>query len=330
MTVESASYISQLSATLPSSTDPKSEGDDHLRLLKSVLQTQFPNLGANAVTPTAAQINDVPNKAVKTGDTYSGTHDMTAATLNVATQTASDNSTKAASTAQVQSAILASSGITASLPGQAGNAGKFLQTNGSSASWASSLPTQTGNNGKFLTTNGTTESWGSVTPSGLVLLATLTPTVAANVDFLNTFSSTYDNYLIHIDGVKPSADDALVMRLAVSGSAVSSSVYFESTNAQTSTGNTFHSIHSAFLVTSAGKGINARSEVFNANDASNGKMINTYSSFQNAATPTFYNSTSWGAAFNSSSILSGFRLYWSSASNFQATGKVRVYGYSNT
>ena len=45
------------------------------------------------------------------------------------------NTTQLATTAMVQSAILASSGITASLPSQSGNAGKFLRTNGSTASW---------------------------------------------------------------------------------------------------------------------------------------------------------------------------------------------------
>ena len=135
MSVETATYISQLNPSYPAAGDPKSEGDDHIRTVKSVLQNQFTNLGTTAVTATAAQLNDVPNKANKTGDTYSGTHDLTIATIRVATQSATDSSTLAASTAQVQAAILASSGITATLPGQGGNGGKFLQTNGTSPTW---------------------------------------------------------------------------------------------------------------------------------------------------------------------------------------------------
>jgi len=57
MTVESASYISQLNSAQPTASDNISEGDDHLRLIKSVLKTQFPNLGTTAVNPTAAQFN---------------------------------------------------------------------------------------------------------------------------------------------------------------------------------------------------------------------------------------------------------------------------------
>ena len=47
------------------------------------------------------------------------------------------------------------------LPSQTGNAGKFLTTDGTDASWAAvdALPSQTGNAGKFLTTNGTDASW---------------------------------------------------------------------------------------------------------------------------------------------------------------------------
>ena len=57
MGLETASYISQLVDTNPLATDPISQGDDHLRLIKSVLQTQFTTLGAAAVTTTAGELN---------------------------------------------------------------------------------------------------------------------------------------------------------------------------------------------------------------------------------------------------------------------------------
>lgn len=44
MTVEVASFISQFDQTLPTSTDLRSEGDNHMRLIKAVLQNQFPGL----------------------------------------------------------------------------------------------------------------------------------------------------------------------------------------------------------------------------------------------------------------------------------------------
>ena len=55
-------------------------------------------------------------------------------------------------------------GTDVALPTQTGNSGKFLTTNGSTASWANvptEIPTQTGNSGKFLTTNGSAVSWAN-------------------------------------------------------------------------------------------------------------------------------------------------------------------------
>lgn len=51
------------------------------------------------------------------------------------------------------------------LPTQTGQSGKFLTTDGSSASWATvdALPSQTGQSGKVLGTNGTTASWETPT-----------------------------------------------------------------------------------------------------------------------------------------------------------------------
>jgi hypothetical protein len=58
MGLESATYISQLVATNPLATDPISQGDDHLRLIKSVLQAQFSGLsGTTAVTADGAEMN---------------------------------------------------------------------------------------------------------------------------------------------------------------------------------------------------------------------------------------------------------------------------------
>ena len=54
--------------------------------------------------------------------------------------------------------------IPTEIPSQSGQNGKFLTTNGSSVSWATvnALPSQTGNSGKYLTTNGTSASWGEI------------------------------------------------------------------------------------------------------------------------------------------------------------------------
>lgn len=56
MSIESATYISQLNSSLPASSDPRSEGDDHLKLIKAVLKATFPNI-SGAVTTSHTALN---------------------------------------------------------------------------------------------------------------------------------------------------------------------------------------------------------------------------------------------------------------------------------
>lgn len=193
MGLETATYIDGLVVTNPTATDPKSQGDDHLRLVKSTIKNTFPNV-SGAVTPTHTELNFVdgvtsaiqgqidskgaitgqtwtgthdfpstvsfgnvssvevsyldgvtsaiqtqftnitstliPAKGAITGQTWTGTHDYTGATITVLTQSPGDNSTKAASTA-----FVIAQAFSTALPSQAGNAGKYITTNGSTASW---------------------------------------------------------------------------------------------------------------------------------------------------------------------------------------------------
>src|SRR5690606_13107244 len=83
MPVESGTYISDLVATNPvGATDPKSQGDDHIRLLKSTIKATFPNIaGAGTASHTqlstlaegtlpachGSQLTDLNGDEVKTG-----------------------------------------------------------------------------------------------------------------------------------------------------------------------------------------------------------------------------------------------------------------------
>ena len=244
MTIETALYPTQLNATLPPQSDIVREGAGHLRLLKTVVKTTFPNLGGawnatqteanyivgvtspiqtqlnakgaiagqtwtgahtfngtnvlsaattiGAVTPTeitylsgvtspiqtqfaakaslsgatytgahnysgassvtlpaATSIGSITStelgyvdgvtapiqaqldsKADITGESYTGTHDFTGGALKAPTMTAGTATTDVATTAFVASAALATA-----LPGQTGNAGKFVTTDGTTATW---------------------------------------------------------------------------------------------------------------------------------------------------------------------------------------------------
>lgn len=51
MAVESASWVTQLVNTNPVAGDPVGEGDDHLRMIKTVLQNSFPSSSTAAIIP---------------------------------------------------------------------------------------------------------------------------------------------------------------------------------------------------------------------------------------------------------------------------------------
>ena len=58
MALESATYISELVDTNPVVSDPVGQGDDHLRMLKTVLKTQFSGLaGTTAITTDESEMN---------------------------------------------------------------------------------------------------------------------------------------------------------------------------------------------------------------------------------------------------------------------------------
>lgn len=52
-------YIEDLVTTNPPATDTLDESDNHHRIIKTAVKGSFPNLGAAAVTKTAAEINDL-------------------------------------------------------------------------------------------------------------------------------------------------------------------------------------------------------------------------------------------------------------------------------
>ena len=56
MGLETGTYIDSLNSSNPTAGDAVSEGDDHLRLIKSTVKATFPNL-SGAVTSTQAELN---------------------------------------------------------------------------------------------------------------------------------------------------------------------------------------------------------------------------------------------------------------------------------
>jgi hypothetical protein len=64
MGLEAATYINQLNSAWPiGASDPKAQGDDHLRLIKATIQASFPNI-SGAVTATHTQLSTVGGSGI--------------------------------------------------------------------------------------------------------------------------------------------------------------------------------------------------------------------------------------------------------------------------
>ena len=306
MAVETAAFISQLNSASPAVGDLKSEGDDHLRVIKTALQGSLPNLGANAVTVTAAELNAVAGRTVDIPAIANIAVAGTGATaLYVATQPTTAVGRAIANLDVVDSKILA-------------------------AAVAATLPSQTGNGGKYIKTNGTTASW-EVAPNFGTLLATLTPTVSTAVDFLSTFSSAYDNYLILGSGVTFGTDDGLSVRLAASGAADTGSNYITTSfdDSAVTTTATSSPVSSSATVRAAGRGCNFAIRILNVNDAMGFKQIETQCTWQSATGTAAYTSTERSHVYLAANVVTGLRLFSILGGNFAATGKIRVYGFAS-
>jgi hypothetical protein len=144
-------YIDDLVSTNPAAGDNVSEGDDHIRGIKNVLKTTFPNIDG-AVTPTDTEINYVGGvtSAIQTqidSKTTNATHsgEVTGATaLTIADNVVDEANLKVSNAPSNGYFLSAQSGATGgmtwaevdALPSQTSNSGKYLTTNGSAASWA--------------------------------------------------------------------------------------------------------------------------------------------------------------------------------------------------
>lgn len=175
-----------------------------------------------------------------------------------------------------------------------------------------------------------TKADGTTLKGGMTLLATITPTAAANVDFLTTFTASYDNCYIAGNGLNAALQDTLKFRFAVAGVVDAGSNYYTfvtSGGFSTTTSATSGLIESGLVVTT--KGLSFSATILNVNDATNAKGLLANSIYQSNGTPT-YSSEDARTIYPAANAISGIRFFWSGGNNFAATGKIRVYGYNNS
>lgn len=158
---------------------------------------------------------------------------------------------------------------------------------------------------------------------------------SATIDFLNVFSSAYDNYSVEIlDAIPAGAgSDSFCIRLANAGVIDADANYIN----MSAGGNTSTSlVNKAELANTAGeassvvglKGVCVSIEIRNVNSARlknvAAEMVGLSSNLDNA-----YQVYRAAFAYTKATSVSGFRFSWNNGANFAVGATVRVYGWSN-
>ena len=154
MSLETGSYISALVATNPTASDPKSQGDDHLRFVKAKILETFPSV-TGAVTPTHTELNYVDGVT-------SAIQAQLDAKAPIESPTFTGTVTIPSGASIAGFAPLASPTFTGTvtLPATGAGATEAVRKDyADGLAFATALPAQTGNAGKLVTTDGTTASW---------------------------------------------------------------------------------------------------------------------------------------------------------------------------
>jgi len=169
---------------------------------------------------------------------------------------------------------------------------------------------------------------GDVGAGGAIYQLVLPVTVAApasSVDFLNTFGTLFDKYIIEIQGLKVSTGGTLALQLAVSGAVVTSgySQIISSATSSTLTGSSF--LIAAGTVSPSDGGATFTIEVCNANDITCGKTVNVNGTYKGSSSNCSF---AVGSGFlDNLNRASGFRI--SSPSANIVGGTVRLFGVRN-
>jgi hypothetical protein len=212
--LETGVYISDLVVTNPLNGDQKAQGAGHLRLLKATIKTTFPNV-TGAVNPTQTELNYVvgTTSAIQTQIANEIARATAAEALkaNTASPTFTGSVVIPAGATIAGFAPLASpvlTGTPTAPTALAGTNSTQLATTAfvNTTSFSAALPLQTGNAGKFVTTDGTNASWvspavtlGANTFTGAQDWATGAPIASAST--INLDASTGNRN--HITGTTP-------------------------------------------------------------------------------------------------------------------------------
>src|ERR1035437_4052900 len=183
MGLETGRVINDLVVTNPAATDLKSQGDDHIRLIKSALKTSFP--GFTGTVAASGVSTGVTNSYLLTAAALAYTAGMLVSFSPVATNTGASviniNGLGAVSILRIDGSVLSANDLVAGKYAEMvydGSAFQLLSVSKSyvdNLSFTSSLPGQGGAAGKVITTDGTTASWTNTLTLAQLALTTALP-----------------------------------------------------------------------------------------------------------------------------------------------------------
>ena len=143
MSLENPTYIDGLVVTNPTSSDPVSQGDDHLKLIKSTLKNTFPNV-TNAVTTTHTEINQLNDATdAATNNALVKRSSSGAANFSTVTATSLAGTLTTAAQTNITSVGALSGGSIGAGFGSIDNGGSAIQTTGTITSGKSVIDSVT-------------------------------------------------------------------------------------------------------------------------------------------------------------------------------------------
>jgi len=193
MALEAATYINDLVITNPPGSDPKSQGDDHIKLLKNTIKASIKGWAGNVlltgadagavnayvITPTVALAAYATGMMVIFTPANTNT---TTSTLNISALGAKDIK------AVDGSGLTANDLVAGSYYLLVYNGTNFRIINGPTKNYAdnlafsAALPAQAGNGGKYITTDGVSASWNDVLASPTFTGVPAAPTAAVDTN----------------------------------------------------------------------------------------------------------------------------------------------------
>jgi hypothetical protein len=385
MGLETVTYIGDLVTTNPTASDAKSQGDDHLRAIKTALKNSLAGF-AGAVLITGTDGGAANAYTVTTGQSlaaYSTKNLVLFAPVATSTGPSTlnvDGIGAVSIKTDAGAAIALNDLVYGRLYLAVHNGTEFrllstLKNYCDQLAFSSALPAQIAD--YFVTSNGTTASFSNLLKAGTMRFADSSDTTkriafsaagittgttrtitapdkdltlgtgwyfitsstvgsaVASIDFLNTFSSTYDDYVVIIENLSMASADELSMQFATSGTADSGTNYNWSGRGQPHTGaGTDNGAANAnsLKLQSDGGGTNASTHqsamifIHNIN-SSNYKQAFSKNAYKGNG-GLFYSATA-NLTYTNSSVVTGFKLFLAGGANIDA-GTVKVYGVAKS